>query len=179
MVEISHIDAAGNPTMVDVGAKALSARRAIAHARVEFPCEIGAQLLSAGFIGKKGAILHTAIIAGVMAAKRTHELIPFCHALSLEHCEIRITPDSGGNLDIECECSLSAKTGVEMEAMTGASIAALTIYDMTKALSLDIQIRQVHLLQKSGGKRTHNKSRESDTANKSRESDTANNVSST
>ncbi len=152
---LSHIDIAGNPTMVDVAAKAISARRAVAHARVEFPAEIGAQLLTTGFIGKKGAILHTAIIAGVMAAKRTHELIPFCHALALEHCEIRITPDHSGNLDIECECALNAKTGVEMEAMTGASIAALTIYDMTKALSLDIQIRQVRLLQKSGGKRSH------------------------
>ena len=153
--QISHIDEAGNPTMVDVAAKVVTARRAIAHARVEFPREIGAQLLASGFIGKKGTILHTAIIAGVMAAKRTHELIPFCHALSLEHCEIRITPDPAGNLDIECVCALSAKTGVEMEAMTGASVAALTIYDMTKALSLDIQISQVCLLQKSGGRRTH------------------------
>ena len=150
---LSHINDAGNPTMVDVAAKAISARRAIAFARVEFPPEIGAQLLATGFTGKKGAILHTAIIAGVMAAKRTHELIPFCHALALEHCEIRITPDQSGNLDIECECALSAKTGVEMEAMTGASVAALTIYDMTKALSLDIEIQQVRLLQKSGGKR--------------------------
>ena len=150
---LSHIDQAGNPRMVDVAAKPLSARRAIAHARVEFPRDVGAQLLATGFIGKKGAILHTAIIAGVMAAKRTHELIPFCHALALEHCEIRITPDQGGNLDIECECAVSAKTGVEMEAMTGASVAALTIYDMTKALSLDIEIQQVRLLQKSGGKR--------------------------
>ena len=141
--------------MVDVAAKGITKRRAVAHARVEFPTNVGAQLLATGFIGKKGAILHSAIIAGVMAAKRTHELIPFCHALALEHCEIRITPDAGGNLDIECECALSAKTGVEMEAMTGASIAALTIYDMTKALSLDIQIRQVRLLQKSGGKRSH------------------------
>ena len=138
--QISHIDPAGNPSMVDVAAKVVTARRALAHARVEFPADIGAQLLATGFTGKKGAILHTAIIAGVMAAKRTHELIPFCHALSLEHCEIRITPDPAGNLDIECECSLSAKTGVEMEALTGASVAALTIYDMTKALSLDIQI---------------------------------------
>ncbi len=153
--QISHIDPAGNPTMVDVAAKVVTARRAIAQARVEFPADIGAQLLATGFTGKKGAILHTAIIAGVMAAKRTHELIPFCHALSLEHCEIRITPDPAGNLDIECECSLSAKTGVEMEALTGASVAALTIYDMTKALSLDIQISQVRLLQKSGGKRMH------------------------
>ena len=141
--------------MVDVAAKPITPRRAIAHARVEFPAAIGAQLLAAGFIGKKGAILHTAIVAGVMAAKRTHELIPFCHALALEHCEIRISPDLAGNLDIECECSLSAKTGVEMEAMTGASVAALTIYDMTKALSLDIQIQQVKLRQKSGGKGSH------------------------
>ena len=149
---ISHIDAADNPTMVDVAVKVVTARRAIAHARVEFPAEVGAQLLATGFIGKKGAILHTAIIAGVMAAKRTHELIPFCHALGLEHCEIRITPDSAGNLDIECECALSAKTGVEMEALTGASVAALTIYDMTKALDKSITIEQVCLMEKTGGK---------------------------
>jgi cyclic pyranopterin monophosphate synthase len=151
----THIDAHGNPILVDIATKAITLRRAVAGARVTFPPEVGAQLLSAGFIGKKGAILHTAIIAGVMAAKRTHELIPFCHALALERCELRITPDAAGNLDIECECALSGKTGVEMEAITGATIAALTIYDMTKAMSLEIVVSEIKLLQKSGGKRTY------------------------
>jgi cyclic pyranopterin monophosphate synthase len=139
--------------MVDVSAKAVTQRRATARARVEFPRDVAAMLLASGFVGKKGAILHTAMIAGVMAAKRTSELIPFCHALMLERCDVRITPDALGNLDIECECATSGKTGVEMEALTGASVAALTIYDMTKALSLDIVIFAVRLAHKSGGKR--------------------------
>jgi cyclic pyranopterin monophosphate synthase len=153
--EPTHIDRSGNPTLVDIAAKAVTLRHAVAGARVTFPSAVGAKLLVAGFIGKKGAILHTAIIAGVMAAKRTHELIPFCHALALERCDIRITPDAFGNLDIVCECALSGKTGVEMEAITGATIAALTVYDMTKAMSLEIAVCDIRLLQKSGGKRTH------------------------
>jgi cyclic pyranopterin monophosphate synthase len=150
---INHLDQAGNPQLVDVSAKAITLRQATASARVIFPPKIGAQLLAAGFVGKKGAIIQTAIIAGVMAAKQTAQLIPFCHPIGLARCDIRITPDVEGNLDIECECAVSANTGVEMEAMTGASVAALTIYDMTKALSLEIEISTVKLLQKSGGKR--------------------------
>ncbi len=154
-VDPTHVDVHGNPIMVDIAAKAVTLRRSVARARVMFPPAVGAQLLAGGFIGKKGAILHTAIVAGVMAAKRTYALIPFCHALALERCDIRITPDTLGNLDIECECALSGKTGVEMEAITGATIAALTIYDMTKAMSLEIVVCDIRLVQKSGGKRTH------------------------
>ena len=94
----------------------------------------------------------TAIVAGVMAAKRTHELIPFCHPLGLENCKITIGLD-GGDAVIDCQCRVHHKTGVEMEALTGASVAALTIYDMLKALSHDIVIGETRLMAKTGGKR--------------------------
>ncbi len=139
--------------MVDVSDKTVSFRTAVAAARVVFPIALAEQLKAQGYQAKKGAILHTAIIAGVMAAKKTHELIPFCHAIGLERCDLRITPDAEGHLDIECECALHGLTGVEMEALTGASVAALTIYDMTKAYSHDIEIRAVRLIKKTGGKR--------------------------
>jgi cyclic pyranopterin monophosphate synthase len=151
---ISHVRADGAPTMVDVSAKQLTYRVACARSSVRFPDAVAKALQQSGYISKKGAILHTAVIAGTMAAKRTHELIPFCHALTLERCEITIMSDEHGQLVIECECGMTGKTGVEMEALTGASVAALTIYDMTKALSLDIEISATRLVSKSGGKRT-------------------------
>jgi cyclic pyranopterin monophosphate synthase len=150
--KLTHISDGGEPRMVDISAKARTLRTATAHARVLFPMALAQQLRDQGYIAKKGAVLHTAIIAGVMAAKQTHQLIPFCHALQLQRCEVRITPDADGQLDIECECAVHGETGVEMEALTGASIAALPIYDMTKALSHLIQIVQVRLVSKSGGK---------------------------
>ncbi|MBT8101047.1 MAG: cyclic pyranopterin monophosphate synthase MoaC, partial [Gammaproteobacteria bacterium] len=100
---------------------------------------------------KKGPVFATAIIAGVMAAKKTHELIPFCHPLGLEKCDISIRLD-GNKAKVRCRCKVRHKTGVEMEALTGASVAALTIYDMCKALSHDIVISDTRLLSKSGGK---------------------------
>jgi cyclic pyranopterin monophosphate synthase len=149
---LSHIAADGAPRMVDVSAKAETLRRARAGAAVRFPPEVAAQLLRAGYLGRKGSVLHTAIIAGVQAAKRTHELLPFCHALALTQCDVRITPDSAGQLTIECEVGCFARTGVEMEALTGASAAALCVYDMCKALSHEIEIGPIRLLEKSGGK---------------------------
>jgi cyclic pyranopterin monophosphate synthase len=150
---ITHVRTDGAPTMVDVGTKLATLRVARAQSSVKFPIDVAKSLQTNGYVGKKGAILHTAIIAGTMAAKRTHELIPFCHALNLERCDVIITPDKNGQLTIECECAMTGKTGVEMEALTGASVAALTIYDMTKALSLEIEIGPTMLLSKSGGKR--------------------------
>lgn len=150
--ELSHLDASGMPRMVDVSAKAITQRSAHARCQVRFPAEIAKQLKLGGYVGKKGAILQTAIIAGVMAAKRTHELIPFCHALALERCEITIDPDAEGQLEVNCRCTVTGKTGVEMEALTGASIAALTIYDMCKALSHAITISELLLVEKTGGK---------------------------
>jgi cyclic pyranopterin phosphate synthase len=149
---LTHVDPANRPTMVDVGDKAVTRRTASARAVVVFPPEIlpntGAVLRT-----KKGPVFDTAIVAGVMAAKRTHELIPFCHPIPLEDCRIAI--DWRGDREIVIECTVRAthKTGVEMEALTGATIAALTVYDMCKALGHGILIREVALIAKTGGKR--------------------------
>lgn len=150
---LSHVDAQGRPGMVDVGAKATTARSAMAQARVVFPPAVAAALQREGMRSAKGPILDTAIIAGTMAVKRTHELIPFCHPLAIEKCRIEARFDSATELVIECEVGVSHKTGVEMEALTGASVAALTVYDMCKALSHEIVIAEVKLVAKAGGRR--------------------------
>ena len=149
---LSHVDAAGRPAMVDVSAKAVTARRAVAECMVRFPAAVAAELRAAGMRGRKGPILDTAIVAGVMAAKRTHELIPFCHPLALEDCRIRGEFVDTRRLRIECEVAVTARTGVEMEALTGATVAALVVYDMTKALSHAIEIGPARLVEKRGGK---------------------------
>lgn len=142
--------------MVDVGDKVSTERRAEAAAEVRFPLEVYLALKAADFHGKKGAIFHTAIIAGVQAVKRTDQLIPFCHSVALEHCEIDVQAvDASQCVRIVCRTRCVGKTGVEMEAMVGASVAALTIYDMTKALSLETEIVGPLLLSKSGGKRDY------------------------
>jgi cyclic pyranopterin phosphate synthase len=151
MTAFSHIDSGNRPTMVDVGDKAVTKRSATAESRVRFPANVAEALRANGFNSSKGPVFQTAIIAGVMAAKRTHELIPFCHPLGLENC--RITIDlHGDEAIIHCTARVTHKTGVEMEALTGASVAALTIYDMCKALSHDIVIGDTRLLSKSGGR---------------------------
>jgi cyclic pyranopterin phosphate synthase len=119
---------------------------------VRFPQSVAAQLRDAGFATAKGPVFHTAIVAGVMAAKRTHELIPFCHPLGIEDCRIAIDMENDAAV-IRCTVAVHHRTGVEMEALTGASIAALTIYDMCKALSHEIVITDTRLLEKHGGKR--------------------------
>jgi len=154
MDTLSHVDADGQPTMVDVSAKASTARTAIAEARVRMPLEVAEALKTAGYSTAKGPVFHTAIIAGTMAAKRTHDLIPFCHPLGLERCRLSIDMD-GSTAVIRCEVGVTHKTGVEMEALTGASIAALTVYDMCKALSHDLVIEEVKLVHKRGGKSDH------------------------
>jgi cyclic pyranopterin phosphate synthase len=154
MSEFSHIDSANRPTMVDVGDKAVTKRVAVAEARVRFPAQVAEALRSQGFSTSKGPVFQTAIIAGVMGAKRTHELIPFCHPLGLENCKIAIEM-AGDEAVIHCTASVTGKTGVEMEALTGASVAALTIYDMCKALSHEIAIGPTRLLEKSGGRSGH------------------------
>lgn len=150
---LTHVDAANRPTMVDVGDKAVTRRTAKARAVVLFPDD----LLNAGnsddlLRTKKGPVIDTAIVAGVMAAKRTHELIPFCHPIPLEDCNINIEWNEDRELIVECSVRATHKTGVEMEALTGAATAALTVYDMCKALSHGIQIREVTLVSKTGGK---------------------------
>lgn len=150
---LTHLDEAGLPRMVDVAGKTASLRQATAQALVRFPADVAAELQRTGLRGKKGAIIDTAVVAGTMAAKRTHELIPFCHPLALERCDFALEFVSPTELRIRCEVAITHKTGVEMEALTGASVAALTVYDMCKALSHEIVIAEVALLQKSGGKR--------------------------
>ena len=137
--------------MVDVSDKAVTKRIATAQSRVRFPEAVAEALRVQGFSTSKGPVFHTAIIAGVQAAKRTHELIPFCHPLGIEKCSIDIAME-GDDAVIRCTVSVHHKTGVEMEALTGASVAALTIYDMCKALSHDIVIGETRLLAKQGGK---------------------------
>ena len=150
----SHLDADQRPTMVDVSGKAVTERNATAEARVQFPAAVAAALRDNGLRSPKGPVFDTAIVAGVLGAKRTHELIPFCPPLGLESCRIVIDLE-GDTAVIRCTVSVHHKTGVEMEALTGASIAALTVYDMCKALSHGIIIGGVRLLAKDGGKSTY------------------------
>ncbi len=138
--------------MVDVSAKVESEREACAQAVVLLPAEVLQQVSDDEISTRKGPVFSTAIIAGVMAAKRTHELIPFCHPLGLDNCKISIALE-GDRAVIDCCCKVTHKTGVEMEALTGASVAALTVYDMLKALSHDIVISETKLISKRGGKR--------------------------
>jgi len=137
--------------MVDVGDKAVTRRTAVAESRVELPSAVADALRANGLQSPKGPVFDTAIVAGIMGAKRTHELIPFCHPLGIEHCGITIELD-GATAVIRCTVSVHHKTGVEMEALTGASIAALTIYDMVKSASQDITITATRLVSKRGGK---------------------------
>src|SRR5687768_9234344 len=154
MPKLTHLDAANRPTMVDVGAKNATFREASAEAIVKLPKPVARALAASGHRTKKGPVFDTAIIAGVMAAKRTHELIPFCHPLGLTKCDVTIESGARGTLVIRCEVGVHHRTGVEMEALTGATVAALTVYDMCKALSHDIEIGPVRLLEKTGGKRS-------------------------
>ena len=151
MGKLSHIDEANRPTMVDVTDKAVTEREATARAEVILPATVLEQISGDDIETKKGPVFATAIIAGVMAAKRTHELIPFCHPLGLTSCKIDISVIEDRAV-IDCRCKVTHKTGVEMEALTGASVAALTIYDMLKAVSHDIVITDTRLMAKSGGK---------------------------
>ena len=150
---LTHLDAAGLPAMVDVSAKTATAREARAECRVRFPKDVAAQLHASGLRSAKGGIVETAVIAGTLAVKRTHELIPFCHPLPIDGCRIAIDWDGDSALKIECAVKTVHRTGVEMEALTGATVAALTVYDMCKALSHRIVIGPARLLGKRGGKR--------------------------
>lgn len=138
--------------MVDVSRKNASLRSAHAQTIVHLPREIAEHISGSEIDSKKGPVFATAIIAGVMAAKKTHELIPFCHPVGLDDCNIKIKIE-GDDAVIDCRCTVVHKTGVEMEALTGASVAALTIYDMLKAMSHNIVISETRLMAKTGGKR--------------------------
>jgi len=149
---LSHVDSAGRPTMVDVGGKQVTRRSATAASVVRLPAAVAETLRAQGFNTAKGPVFQTAIIAGTMAAKRTHELIPFCHPLGLDNCRIDVDCDDAGQVQVRCTVSVHGRTGVEMEALTGASVAALTVYDMCKALSHEIVIAETRLVEKTGGK---------------------------
>lgn len=148
----SHLDSANNPSMVDVSAKARSARSAVAVAEMWLPPEVASRLEGGDIQSPKGPVFHTAIIAGTMAAKNTANLVPFCHPVPLEGVKLSIAPLGGGTLQIRAEAKADYKTGVEMEALAAATVAALAIYDMCKAFSHGMEIRNVRLLEKRGGK---------------------------
>ena len=150
---LTHLDKQDNPTMVDVSDKQTTHRMATARSIVVLPNEVLQLLVNGELQTKKGAVFQTAIIAGIMAAKKTGDLIPLCHPLGMDNCKVTIELSAENEVVIECTASISAKTGVEMEALVGASIAALTVYDMCKAMSHDIVIKETKLITKTGGKR--------------------------
>lgn len=151
----SHLDARNNPAMVNVSAKQITQRSARAVAEVWLPPEVAAQLRDGEIHAPKGPVFHTAIIAGTMAAKRTADLIPFCHTLPLDGVRIEIAPSGDALLRIEATVKTTHKTGVEMEALTAASVAALAVINMCKVFSSAMEIRRVRLLEKRGGKRDY------------------------
>jgi len=160
MPSFSHIDEHGQPTMVDISGKAVSRREALASSTVILGAEILQQLQSESWNSSKGPVFQTAILAGIQGAKKTSELIPLCHPLPLTQCEITIEPTGEDRVEVLCRVRTDHKTGVEMEALTGASIAALTLYDMCKAISHNIQIMDTKLLEKSGGKSGFNRDKQ-------------------
>lgn len=152
-MELSHIDEQGRARMVDVGAKPVTERMAIARGRVRMQPETLA-LIQANAV-KKGDVLIVAQIAGIQAAKRTHELIPMCHPLLLSHVSVDLTPVQSGDqawVEIKATVQVTGKTGVEMEALTAVSVAALAVYDMCKAVDRAMSISDIWLEHKSGGK---------------------------
>jgi len=152
MSDFTHIDQNNQPGMVDVSSKDITRRTATAQSLVDVGPEVMALLSDGEIQSKKGPVFHTAIIAGTMAAKKTSDLIPFCHPLPLHSCKFTIEPQSDNIICIQCTCVTTGKTGIEMEALAGASGAALTLYDMCKAVSKEMRILETKLLTKTGGK---------------------------
>ncbi|WP_454802396.1 cyclic pyranopterin monophosphate synthase MoaC [Mucilaginibacter phyllosphaerae] len=150
---LTHLDNNNNPSMVDVSEKQVTHRTATAQSIVVLPNEVLQHLADGELQSKKGSVFQTAIIAGIMAAKKTGDLIPLCHPLGMDNCKVTIALSGINEVVIECTASINAKTGIEMEALVGASIAALTVYDMCKAMSHDIVIKETRLIAKTGGKR--------------------------
>ena len=149
---LTHLDARNRPAMVDIGDKAVTAREAVAEARVTLPAEVARALAASGHRTRKGPVFDTAIIAAVQAVKRTHELIPFCHPLPIEHCDVDIETPRRGLIVVRCTVRTTHRTGVEMEALTAVSVAALTIYDMCKAVDRGMRVENVRLAYKAGGR---------------------------
>jgi cyclic pyranopterin monophosphate synthase len=149
---LTHLDENDQPRMVDVGSKVPTSRTAVAQSTVLLPPEVAKVFDGKDIPTKKGPVFQTAIVAGVMAAKKTHELIPMCHPIGLEKCNIDIRLEGDREVVITAEVGLYHKTGVEMEALTSCSVAALTVYDMCKGLSQDMVITNTRLIKKTGGK---------------------------
>jgi cyclic pyranopterin phosphate synthase len=152
MNQFTHINETGKATMVDVSDKQVTKRMAIARCIISLPESVLKQFSDEDIQTKKGPVFQTAILAGIMGAKKTSDLIPLCHPLALDNCAIDISMNESNELVIDCTATIIAKTGVEMEALVGASVAALTVYDMCKAISSDIVIKETRLIQKKGGK---------------------------
>lgn len=157
-MNLTHLDKDGNITMVDVGDKIATARTASAQSKVVFAPDVYRHIKDTDGMTKKGSIIQTAHIAGIMAGKKTHELIPLCHALPLDTIKMSFRyADDECAIVVGATAKVTHKTGVEMEALTAVSVACLTIYDMTKAISHDIMITDIHLTQKTGGKADYDK----------------------
>lgn len=154
--KLTHINEAGDAEMVDVSHKAITERLATATSNVSFPSDVYAILKKNGFNTKKGSLIQIAVLAGIGAVKQTSNLIPLCHNIPISKADVVIDPIENG-FNISCTVKTVGQTGVEMEALTGASLAALCIYDMCKALSHDIVIGPTHLISKTGGKRDFNR----------------------
>lgn len=154
---LTHLNASGLPEMVDVGDKAITTRIAVAEATVVLGEAIMAELEGNSFNTKKGSVIQTSVIAGTMAVKQTWSVIPLCHALDISSVKFDIKASDAHSMKIECRVKTAGRTGVEMEALHGASIAALTIYDMCKAMSHDIRIEGLQLVSKTGGKSDYKK----------------------
>ncbi len=151
-MEFSHIDKKNQPRMVNVGDKRITKRRAVAKAEMFLGKEIISHFENDELITKKGPVFQTAIIAGIQAVKKTSELIPMCHPLIINGTDINIEITDSEHIEILCSVEIDGKTGVEMEALTGASTAALTVYDMCKAISQKMIIKEIRLVEKTGGK---------------------------
>lgn len=151
-MDLSHLDEQGHPRMVDVGDKSVTSRTARAACRISMDPKLIASFENGDLQTKKGSVVQTATVAGIMAVKQTSSLIPMCHPLPLEHCAIEITLHDASSLRVQCTCKVSGKTGVEMEALTGASVAALTVYDMCKAVDPHMVISELQVIAKKGGK---------------------------
>lgn len=151
----SHVNEENQPAIVDVSGKKVTHRIAQARTLIRVPDEILQHFQDGDIQSKKGPVFHTAVLAGVMAAKKTWDLIPLCHPISLEDCQIVIDVNADKLIQIDCTATATHKTGVEMEALTGATVAALTIYDMCKGMSHNINIEQTRLIEKRGGKQDY------------------------
>lgn len=152
MSDFSHINSSGNPKMVNVSEKQITQRTAIAKARMYLGKEVISHFTNNELVTKKGPVFQTAIIAGIQAVKKTSDLIPMCHPLLINGVDIDIKILDDEDAEVTCKVSIEGKTGVEMEALTGVSVTCLTMYDMCKSISQQMEIKTIKLMEKRGGK---------------------------